>query len=198
MFQPPYLPPPTKEEAEDAVRVLLRYGSEDPDRGGLKETPARFAKALKFHTSGYALKPEDVLKTFEDGADQYDEMVAVCGIPLWSMCEHHLAPFFGVAHIAYIPDGKVVGLSKLARVLEIFARRLQVQERLTVQVATCIDKALKPKGVGVLLECRHTCMECRGVQKPNVVTKTSALRGALRSDPAARAEFMVLVRNGKS
>lgn len=182
---------------ESAIQVLLVHCGEDPNREGLKETPARYAKALSHYCSGYGYDDEKVgllLKTFEDGADGYDEMVAEAGIPFYSLCEHHLAPFMGVAHVAYIPNGKVVGLSKLVRLVEVFSRRLQVQERLTVQIANALVKHLNPLGAGVMMEARHLCMECRGVQKPNVITRTSALRGLLKTDPAARQEFLALCR----
>jgi GTP cyclohydrolase I len=178
--------------ADDIVTRLLSFVGEDPTRGGLQETPKRVLKAWKFWTSGYDRDPAAVLKVFEDGAERVDEMVLVRDIPLYSHCEHHLAPIFGVAHVAYIPDGKIVGLSKLSRLVDIYARRLQVQERLTNQVADALAEHLKPKGVGVVLECRHLCMESRGVCQQGHVTVTSALRGVLRDDAAARAEFLNL------
>lgn len=178
--------------ADDIVTRLLSFVGEDPTRGGLQETPKRVLKAWQFWTSGYKRDPASVLKVFEDGAERVDEMVLVRDIPLYSHCEHHLAPIFGVAHVAYIPVGKIVGLSKLSRLVDIFARRLQVQERLTNQVADALAEHLKPKGVGVVLECRHLCMESRGVCQQGHVTITSALRGVLRNDPAARAEFLNL------
>lgn len=173
---------------------LLESFGIDTDREGLKDTPKRWVKAMQFLTSGYKQNPYDVVKSFEDGANGYNEMVLQRDIPLWSLCEHHVLPFFGVAHIAYIPDRRIVGLSKLSRVVDVFARRLQVQERLTVEVADFLSDALHPLGVGVVLECRHTCMECRGVQKANTVTQTSALRGALL-EGRARAEFLTLLRS---
>jgi GTP cyclohydrolase I len=177
---------------EDNVKRLLQFIGENPDRGGLLETPARVAKAWQFWASGYGLGPADVLKSFEDGAEGCDEMVVVKDFPFYSHCEHHLAPFFGTATIAYIPDGKVVGLSKLGRLLNIYARRLQVQERLTVQVADALMQHLQPKGVGVLLKARHLCMESRGVSQQGHHTRTSALRGVFKQDPAVRAEFLSL------
>ena len=179
--------------AEAAVRCLLAYIGEDPDRPGLLETPARVRKAWSVWCGGYSLDPVQVLKTFSDGAELCgDEMVVVRNIELYSQCEHHMAPFFGVAHVAYIPDKRIVGLSKLARVVDIYARRLQVQERLTNQIANAIDEVLKPKGVGVAITAKHFCMCSRGVQKQSSDTVTSALRGAMRDDPAARSEFLRL------
>lgn len=179
--------------AEDIPRRLLQFVGENPDREGLRETPARFLKAWQFYTKGYHERPEDVLKVFEDGAERVDEMVIVKDIPVYSHCEHHLAPFFGKAHVAYIPNGKVVGLSKLSRLVDIYARRLQVQERLTQQIAYALDTALNPVGVAVVVECRHMCMEARGVQSHGTATVTSSLLGAFKKDPSARAEFMHIV-----
>jgi GTP cyclohydrolase I len=158
----------------------------------LQETPKRYLAALLFWTSGYNQEPGQILKTFEDGGEGYDEMVFQGAIPLWSLCEHHVAPFFGVAHVAYIPNGRIVGLSKLSRLVEIFARRLTVQERITTQVADALEKHLEAKGVGVMLQCRHTCIESRGVQKSGSITTTSALRGLFKQSDA-RAEFMSMV-----
>lgn len=175
-------------------RLLEDIIGEDPNRGGLVETPARVVKAWQAWTSGYGKDPRDVLKVFEDGAENYDEMVVVRDIPFYSHCEHHLAPFFGTACIAYIPDGYVVGLSKLSRVLDIYARRLQVQERLTNQVADAINDHLAPKGVGVVIKARHLCMESRGICQQGHHTVTSALRGAVKDQPETRAEFLSLVK----
>lgn len=158
-------------------------------REGLRDTPERFARAWEEWTAGYAQSPADVLKTFEDGAEHYDEMLLQRDIPLYSHCEHHLAPFFGVAHIAYIPAGRIVGLSKLSRLVDVFARRLQVQERMTNQIADALDRVLAPIGVAVVLECRHLCMESRGIERAGTLTKTSALRGAIKTQPETRAEF---------
>lgn len=184
----------TPEELE-LVRGLLTFIGEDPNREGLLETPARVLKAWGHWTRGYTQNPEEVLKTFEDGADGVDEMVMVRDIEFYSHCEHHMAPFFGKASIAYIPNGRIVGLSKLARVLDIFASRLQVQERLTTQVADAIDAVLQPKGVGVVIEASHFCMCSRGVNKQHSTTVTSALRGAMRDLGPARAEFLALARS---
>jgi GTP cyclohydrolase I len=177
----------------DIFTRLLQFCGEDATRGGLLETPERAAKAWRHYTSGYGKDPASILKTFEDGADGYNELVLVKNIPVYSHCEHHMAPIFGRAHVGYIADGKIVGLSKLSRLVDMFARRLQVQERLTNQVAEALDEHLKPTGVGVVLECRHMCMEARGVCQQGHTTITSALRGVLRSDAAARAEFMKLI-----
>lgn len=177
---------------EKVFKDLLRVIGENPERGGLIETPARALKAWDFWTQGYKQNPADVLKVFEDGAEKYDQMVIVKDMPIYSHCEHHLAPFFGTATIAYIPNGKVVGLSKLKRVANIFARRLQVQERLTQQIADAIEEHLQPLGVGVVIKCRHMCMESRGIETQGAETITSALRGAIRDEPQTRAEFLNL------
>lgn len=171
---------------------------ENPDREGLQETPERAAAAFGFYTSGYGVEPKDILKLFADGAEDVGTdhgMVLQTNIPVWSQCEHHLAPFFGVAHIGYIPQRRIVGLSKLARLVDVFARRLQVQERLCRQIADALDTNLMPLGVGVVLECRHSCMEARGVQVAGTVTTTSALRGAFK-EASVRAEFLSLARRG--
>lgn len=166
-------------------------------REGLRDTPARVAAAWDFWTRGYDKDPADVLKVFEDGGDGYDEMVCVANIPVYSKCEHHMADIFGNATVAYIPNGKIVGLSKLPRLVDIFARRLQVQERMTVQIADALQEHLQPVGVGVLLKCRHMCMESRGICQQGHHTVTTALRGAIKDDARARAEFMYLVREGE-
>jgi GTP cyclohydrolase I len=177
--------------------ALLHYIGEDPKRGGLQETPGRFLRAWKEWTSGYGQDPADILKVFEDGAQNYDAMVIVKGLPVFSHCEHHLAPFFGVAHIGYIPNGRIVGLSKIARLVDIFARRLQVQERMTNQIADALQDNLNPVGVGVILRCRHMCMESRGIQRQGSETITSAMRGALHDEVSARAEFLNLIEEGQ-
>lgn len=177
---------------EDNITRLLQFIGEDPAREGLKETPARVTKAWQQWCSGYGVKPGEVLKTFEDGAKGYDEMVLVKDIPFYSHCEHHLAPFFGTVTVAYIPDGKIVGLSKINRLVEIFARRLQVQERMTAQIADALEEHLKPLGVGVLVRARHLCTESRGVKQQGHSTVTSKLVGVLKDVPEARAEFLSL------
>jgi GTP cyclohydrolase I len=176
----------------DNVVRLLQYVGEDPTRGGLLETPRRFIKAWGEWTSGYGRDPKEILKVFEDGGEKYDQMVIVKDIPIYSKCEHHLADIFGTATIAYIPNGKIVGLSKLSRLADIFARRLQVQERLTQQIADSLQEHLNPKGVGVLIRARHMCMESRGLCQQGHHTITTALHGALKDDPSARQEFMSL------
>lgn len=178
---------------EALLRQFLRRLGEDPDRGGLIETPARVVKAWRFFCSGIDQNPADVLKTFEDGGEKYDELLFQANIPIYSNCEHHMQTFFGVAHIAYVPNGKVVGLSKLSRLAEIFARRLQVQERLTQQIADALMDNLAPKGVGVVLQMRHMCMEARGIQKAGTITMSSALRGCVKDESDCRAEFMSMV-----
>jgi GTP cyclohydrolase I len=177
---------------EILIRELLTRLGEDPTREGLLETPKRVMKAWDHWTSGYGMKAAEVLKTFEDGAEGCDEMVIVRDIQLYSHCEHHMAPFFGKAHVAYIPNKRIVGLSKLARVVDIFSHRLQVQERLTNQIANALQDNLEPIGVGVVIEATHFCMCSRGVNKQGSTTVTSALRGAIKDKPEARAEFMAL------
>jgi GTP cyclohydrolase I len=179
--------------ADDIPRRLLQYIGEDPTRGGLAETPKRFLKAWSQYTSGYKVNPADILKTFEDGAEKTNELVIVKGIPIYSTCEHHLAPIFGTAAIGYIPNGRIVGLSKLSRLADVFARRLQVQERMTTQIADTLVEHLSPLGVGVVLECRHMCMEARGIQRQGTTTITSAMRGILKDDHNARAEFLKFI-----
>jgi GTP cyclohydrolase I len=171
----------------------------DPDheRAGLKETPLRTAKAWEAWTSGYRQDPKSVFKMFKDGAEKVDEMVALKGIPFYSHCEHHLAPFFGEATVAYIPNGKIIGLSKLSRLVEIFAHRFQVQERMTNQIADALVKGLTPLGVGVVMRARHFCMESRGIRQQGIVSVTSALRGVMRTKPEARAEFFELANGEK-
>lgn len=178
--------------AEAAVKILLEYIGEDPEREGLLETPARFRKALLHTCSGYAVDVAAVLST-SFAADGYDQMVLLRGIEFYSTCEHHLMPFTGTAHVAYIPGERVVGLSKLARVVDAFARRLQIQERLTAQIADAIVTHLSPKGVAVALEAQHFCMLCRGVEKQHSSMVTSAIRGAF-TETAARAEFFSLIK----
>jgi GTP cyclohydrolase I len=183
-----------EKSADDIPVRLLQFIGEDPTRGGLLETPKRFLKAWREYSRGYNENASDLLKVFEDGAEKCDEMVLVKDIPVYSHCEHHLAPFFGVAHVAYIPNGKIVGLSKLSRLVDMFAKRLQVQERLTNQIADALEEHLHPLGVGVVIECRHMCMESRGIQRQGASTVTSAMRGALHDEPSARAEFLSLIK----
>lgn len=178
---------------QDWRRLLISLG-EDPDRPGLVETPSRVAKAWKHWTSGYTKDPAELLKVFEDGAEGYDELVIIRGIPVYSHCEHHLAPFFGKATIGYVPDGKVVGLSKLTRLVDCFAKRLQGQERLTVQIANALMTHLEPKAVGVIINCRHLCMESRGIRTQGEETITSTMLGDLSSNLALRTEFLTLAQ----
>jgi GTP cyclohydrolase I len=175
------------------VREILAGLGEDPDREGLQKTPERVEKALQYLTRGYRQDPETLLNKalFTVG---YNEMVIIKDIDMFSLCEHHLLPFFGKAHVAYIPDGKVVGLSKIPRLVDMFARRLQVQERLTVQVAEAIQEAVKPQGVGVVIEAMHFCMIMRGVEKQNSVAVTSCMLGAFRDQLSTREEFLALIR----
>jgi GTP cyclohydrolase I len=175
-----------------SAAMLLHAVEPNHTRQGIQETPERMAKAWEHWTSGYTVDIGGLLKQFEDGGERYDEMVIVKDIPIYSKCEHHLADIFGTATIAYIPNGKVVGLSKLSRLADAFARRLQVQERLTVQIADALEEHLQPKGVGVLIRARHMCMESRGICQQGHHTITNALRGVLRSDSSARQEFLRL------
>lgn len=175
-------------------RRFLKTLGEDPDRPGLLETPIRMEKAWRDWTAGYQQDPAQVLKVFEDGAEQYNELIVIRNIPVYSHCEHHLAPFFGTATIGYLPNGKIVGLSKLTRLVECFARRLQVQERLTTQVAEALMQHLQPKAVGVVISCRHMCMESRGIRTSGEETITSAMLGELQPNLGLRTEFLALAR----
>jgi GTP cyclohydrolase I len=186
----------TSASLEELTRELLVRFGEDPEREGLVRTPERFAKAYQYLTKGYKEDPADVLNGALYTVD-YDEMVIVKDIEMFSLCEHHMLPFFGKVHIAYIPKGKVVGLSKLPRLVEVFARRLQVQERLTVEIAESIQKAIRPLGVGVVIEARHLCMMMRGVEKQHSATVTSSMLGAFRA-PQTRQEFLALIREKNS
>ena len=176
------------------VREMIKIIGEDPNREGLRKTPERFEKAFKFLTSGYHQNIDHVLNgaTFSVA---YDEMVIVKDIEFFSLCEHHLLPFFGKAHVAYIPNGKVVGLSKTARIVDMFARRLQIQENLTMQIADALMKTLHPRGVGVVIEAKHLCMMMRGVEKQNSVMKTSCLLGVFKDDARTRSEFLSLLKD---
>jgi GTP cyclohydrolase I len=177
----------------DLIREVLSAIGENPDREGLKDTPKRVVKSWGELYAGYHEKPAEILSTvFEDGA--CDEMVILKGIPFSSMCEHHMLPFIGIAHIGYLPAGKVVGLSKLARLTDCFAKRLQIQEKMTAQIADAIEAHLKPRGTAVVIEAHHQCMSCRGVGKQGTVMATSAMRGVFREDAAARAEVLSLMR----
>ena len=194
MSSPPHPPgPPDATSFCAAVTHMLRELDPEPTREGLRDTPRRVEKAFRFYTSGYQQDPRKVIGDALFAAET-DEMVLVKNIELYSLCEHHLAPFFGKAHVAYIPRGKIVGLSKIARVVDLYARRLQVQERLTMQVAEALQDVLQPRGVGVVIEASHLCMMMRGVEKQNSSTVTSCLLGSFRKDERTRAEFLKLVR----
>ncbi|MFO0688902.1 MAG: GTP cyclohydrolase I FolE [Myxococcota bacterium] len=181
---------------ETHVEAILGELGEDPSRDGLLKTPHRVAKAMRFFAKGYREDPAAILTGALFDVD-YDEMVLVKDIDFYSLCEHHMVPFFGRVHVAYIPKGKVVGLSKIPRTVEIFARRLQVQERLTMDIAQTLETVLKPKGVGVVVEAKHLCMMMRGVEKQNSFAITSSLRGSFESDPKTRSEFIELIRHRK-
>jgi GTP cyclohydrolase I len=189
---------PSRAEAEDAIRTLLRWAGDDPAREGLQETPARVARAYEDWFSGYNVDPEEYLqRTFEE-VEGYDDMIVLRDIRFESHCEHHLAPIIGRVHVGYLPRNKVVGISKLARVVETFARRLQVQEKMNAQIANCIQKVLEPKGVAVVIEAAHQCMTTRGVHKPGVTMVTSTMHGEFRKNPLTRREFLSVIGNPQS
>ncbi len=181
---------PSRKEAEQAIRVLLNWVGDDPDREGLKATPERVVRAYEEWFSGYKNDPVEYLRRTFSEVDDYDEMVVLRDIGFESHCEHHMAPIIGKVHVGYLPDKKIVGISKLARVVETYSRRLQVQETMTSQIAHCIQDVLKPKGVGVIVEGVHQCMTTRGIHKPGVAMITSQLLGQFRSDPRTRSEFL--------
>lgn len=181
---------PSRQDAEAAVRTLMRWAGDDPSREGLLETPNRVVRAYEEFFAGYDADPADMLSRTFDETDGYDEMVLLRNVTFESHCEHHMVPIIGVAHVAYIPEHRVVGISKLARVVEAFAKRLQIQERLTTQIANTIEAILQPIGVGVVIEAQHQCMTSRGVHKPGVSMVTSCLLGAFRDNPATRSEFL--------
>jgi GTP cyclohydrolase IA len=184
---------PTRAETEAAVRTLIEWAGDDPGREGLKGTPARVAKAFEEYFSGYATDPVELLqRTFEE-TDGYDEMVVLKDIRFESHCEHHLAPIIGKAHVAYLPQKRVVGISKLARLVEVYAKRLQIQEKMTAQIANTLDEVLQPKGVAVVIEAAHQCMTTRGVHKPGVAMVTSRMLGAFRTDASTRREFLAII-----
>jgi len=184
---------PTFEEAEEYVRGLLRYIGEDPEREGLIDTPRRVVKAFGEHFAGYTQTKEQALSTVFKDVAGYDELVLVSDIEIYSHCEHHMVPFVGKVHVAYIPNGQVVGLSKIARLVDVYAKRLQVQEKLTAEIARAIDDVLKPQGVAVIMQCQHFCMCYRGVKKPGSWTTTSKLLGVFMDDPTARMELLTLI-----
>jgi GTP cyclohydrolase I len=184
---------PGRAEVEAAIRTVIRWTGDDPQRDGLIDTPARVARAFEEFFAGYGEDPALVLKTTFEETDGYDEMIVLRGIPFESHCEHHLAPIIGRAWVAYLPSGRVVGISKLARVVEAYAKRLQIQERLTAQVANVIDDVLKPQGVGVIIKATHHCMTTRGVHKPGTDLVTSRMLGCFRDNPLTRQEFLSMV-----
>ncbi len=187
---------PSKDEAMDAVRVLLRWAGDDPAREGLLDTPKRVVEAYEEWFGGYNEDPDAILsKTFEEVED-YDEMVLLKNMRVESHCEHHMAPIIGRAHIAYLPDRKVVGISKLARLLDVYGKRLQTQEVMTAQIADTLQRVLEPKGVAVVIDAKHQCMTTRGVHKTETTTVTSRMHGRFKTDPRTRAEFMALIGSG--
>jgi GTP cyclohydrolase I len=188
---------PTREEAEAAVRTLIRWAGDDPGREGLRDTPQRVVKAYRELYAGYGADPAAVLERVFEEVEGYGDMVLVRDIPFASHCEHHMVPFVGRAHIAYFPAKGVVGLSKLARLVEVFARRLQTQETMTAQIAEALDEALRPRGVAVMLEAEHMCMSLRGVQKAGSSTITSQFTGLFKDEPAEQVRFLTLLRHGK-
>ena len=185
---------PTREEAQKAVRTLIEWAGDNPDREGLVETPKRVVKAYEEFFAGYEDDPEEILrKTFEE-VEGYDEMVLVKNIRLESHCEHHIVPILGKAHIAYIPNNRVVGISKLARIVDAFGKRLQTQETMTAQIANTIEKVLEPKGVAVVVDAAHQCMTTRGIHKPESSTVTSCMRGIFKENPRTRNEFLTFIK----
>ena len=185
---------PTREEAQKAVRTLIKWAGDNPDREGLVETPKRVVKAYEEFFAGYDDDPEEILrKTFEE-VEGYDEMVLVKNIRLESHCEHHIVPILGKAHIAYIPNNRVVGISKLARIVDAFGKRLQTQETMTAQIANTIEKVLEPKGVAVVIDAAHQCMTTRGIHKPESSTVTSCMRGVFKENPRTRNEFLTFIK----
>ena len=185
---------PTREEAQKAVRTLIEWADDNPDREGLVETPKRVVKAYEEFFAGYDDDPEEILrKTFEE-VEGYDEMVLVKNIRLESHCEHHIVPILGKAHIAYIPNNRVVGISKLARIVDAFGKRLQTQETMTAQIANTIEKVLEPKGVAVVIDAAHQCMTTRGIHKPESSTVTSCMRGIFKENPRTRNEFLTFIK----
>jgi GTP cyclohydrolase I len=186
---------PTRGEAEAAVRTLLQWAGDDPSRNGLLDTPARVVRAYEEYFRGYDEDPKTILGRSFDETEGYDEVVVLKDIPFSSHCEHHIAPILGKAHIAYLPKSRVVGISKLARLVETFARRLQIQEKMTAQIANSLNDVLEPRGVAVVIEAAHECMTTRGIDKPGVNMVTSTMLGAFREDPSTRREFMAIIGN---
>ncbi|KAA2237027.1 GTP cyclohydrolase I FolE [Salinarimonas soli] len=194
----PKIEKPTREEAEAAVRTLIRWAGDDPEREGLRDTPRRVAKAYGQLFAGYGEDAREILNKVFEEVEGYGDMVLVRDIPFHAHCEHHMVPFMGKAHVAYYPSAGVVGLSKLARVVDVFARRLQTQETMTAQIAEVIDEVLRPRGVAVMVDAEHMCMTMRGVQKPGASTLTTQFTGVFRQDPAEQARFFTLLRAGRS
>jgi len=184
---------PSRSEVEDAFRTVLRWTGDNPDRQGLQETPARLARAFEEYFSGYGEDPEAILSKMFEETEGYDEMIALRGIRFVSHCEHHLAPIVGRAWVGYIPNGRVVGISKLARIVDIYAHRLQIQEKMTAQIANAIDSVLKPQGVAVVLKAEHFCMTARGIMKPGTDLVTSRMLGVFRDNAITRQEFMSII-----
>ncbi|HYI91873.1 MAG TPA: GTP cyclohydrolase I FolE [Beijerinckiaceae bacterium] len=189
---------PSREDAEAAVRTLIRWAGDDPSREGLVDTPSRVAKAYEQLFKGYRERPEEILDRVFEEVEGYDDIVLVRDIPFYSHCEHHMVPFLGKAHIAYYPSGGVVGLSKLARLVDAYARRLQTQETMTVQIAEAIDRVLQPRGVAIMLDAEHFCMSIRGVQKEGARTLTTRFTGRFKDDPAEQVRFLTLIGSGKA
>ncbi|HQT76994.1 MAG: GTP cyclohydrolase I FolE [Rhodospirillales bacterium 20-64-7] len=188
-------PRPTREQAEDAIRTLLRWAGDDPEREGLRDTPSRVARAYREFFVGYDTDPVGLLQRTFDETDGYDEIVLLRDIRLESTCEHHMAPIIGRVHVAYLPHRRVVGISKLARVVDAYAKRLQIQEKMTAQIANTINEVLEPRGVAVIIEAAHQCMTTRGVHKPGVTMVTSRMLGAFRDNAATRRELLAMVGN---
>ena len=184
---------PTRQQAEEAVRTLILWAGDDPSREGLRDTPARVTRAYEEFFAGYGRDPKEILKRTFTEVEGYDEMIVMSDIRFESHCEHHMVPIIGKAHVGYLPDKRVVGISKLARLVEVYARRLQVQEKMTVQIADTLQEILQPRGVAVMIEAAHQCMTTRGVHKPGVGLITSRMVGAFRDDPSTRREFLAVI-----
>lgn len=184
---------PTRQDVEAAVHTILRWTGDNPDRDGLRDTPKRVTKAFEEYFRGYNEDPEQILSTTFEETEGYDEMIVLRGIRFESHCEHHMAPIIGRAWVAYIPNGRVVGISKLARVVEVYAKRLQIQEKMTAQIANAIDTVLQPQGVGVVLKAEHFCMTARGIMKPGTDLVTSRMLGCFRDNPVTRQEFLSMI-----
>lgn len=184
---------PSRTEAEQAVRILIQWAGDDPDREGLAETPGRVVRAFEEYFAGYLHDPREILSRTFDEVEGYDEMIVMNDIRFESHCEHHMAPIIGKAHVGYLPNSRVVGISKLARLVELYAKRLQIQEKMTVQIADALNDILQPRGVGVVIEAEHQCMTTRGIHKPGVALVTSRMLGRFRSDSSTRREFLGII-----